>query len=395
MSEEAELENDSGYASLQQQTADVEPAKKEDRAVDLGEQNDAGQYSYTLDGGEIHNHSNGLVGGTMAGFVFQMPHVNAAFAEKPKFEDHWRANVGSVVADSVGNNNIGNLKDSNSHGNFSGDSMTALTSDEISQQLAAAVSLQPQVPRVVKTRSRRKPRRAPIKCERKSVQSSGFVDIKPKLEASDQNDSQFPLHDVPEMINKGILITDKKPGNSLVSLTNSKNQKGSRAGRSNLGLMDMKSAFEEIGNMAKCLICNKILANKNNRTFHWRSHVGDKRYTCDICNKAFTHPSNMRSHRKIHTDEKPFPCELCDRRFRRRDYLLQHLERFHYNPKSGSSDSASDMKMDGLTDMSNDNLTDMSGLTDASMTEAAMEGYSSKENITGGMGNGAFVSGSV
>ena len=102
-------------------------------------------------------------------------------------------------------------------------------------------------------------------------------------------------------------------------------------------ITDMKSAFLEMGNMAKCLICFKVLANKNNRTFHWRSHVGDKRYTCDICNKAFTHPSNMRSHRKIHTDEKPFPCELCDRRFRRRDYLLQHLERFHYNPKSTES----------------------------------------------------------
>ncbi|KAL3885352.1 hypothetical protein ACJMK2_025423 [Sinanodonta woodiana] len=96
-----------------------------------------------------------------------------------------------------------------------------------------------------------------------------------------------------------------------------------------VGSHTFETAFVEIGHMAKCLICEKVLYNKNNRKFHWRSHVGDKRYKCDICGKAFTHPSNMRSHRRTHTGEKPFGCEFCEKRYGRRDHLASHKLKYH------------------------------------------------------------------
>ncbi|KAL3885351.1 hypothetical protein ACJMK2_025422 [Sinanodonta woodiana] len=69
----------------------------------------------------------------------------------------------------------------------------------------------------------------------------------------------------------------------------------------NTGIYTYDTAFIKIGNMARCLICQKTLAHKFNRRFHWLSHVGDKCFVCNICGKAFNHPSNMRKHRKRHT----------------------------------------------------------------------------------------------
>ena len=188
-------------------------------------------------------------------------------------------------------------------------------------------------------RNKRKNRRAPMKIQKREVNEDLPVDTAGSSTVKMESDNALEGFD--NQLLSALNVTKMNDVDSLEVVNNnsvlkseaSANVRKTAKKPSITEITDMKSAFEEIGNMAKCLICNKILANKNNRTFHWRSHVGDKRYTCDICNKAFTHPSNMRSHRKIHTDEKPFPCDLCERRFRRRDYLLQHLERFHYNPK--------------------------------------------------------------
>lgn len=198
-------------------------------------------------------------------------------------------------------------------------------------------------------RNRRKNRKAPVKMQRKDGEQKKVALLQP---ASSSFGVVNEENHVETFVNQ-ISSLDVSKDNETVNSETVNNHFSAKLGVSSgvkkavkkhsmHNITDMKSAFEEIGNMAKCLICNKVLANKNNRTFHWRSHVGDKRYTCDICNKAFTHPSNMRSHRKIHTDEKPFPCDLCERRFRRRDYLLQHLERFHYNPKPSTEKSLID-----------------------------------------------------
>lgn len=312
------------------------------KALDLSEK--SGGYSYTLEQRpECSNYSNGLVGGTMAGFVYEDAAIKADYepeyptVEPKAFKNEWMEEKIDLSSNPIVKSE---LEEKKPKVEFATDDIAVPLSSDISKQLAAvagfsASSLGISKPSAWRSASRRKSRRAPVKVERKlSLSTLGLSANADSTIAMNADDNTVPS-DVPEFSSK--VFVSKKPGNSLVNISpNIKMQRG----RKGIDISDMKSAFEEIGNMAKCLICNKILANKNNRTFHWRSHVGDKRYSCDICHKAFTHPSNMRSHRKIHTDEKPFPCDLCDRRFRRRDYLLQHLERFHYNPKSQQNSDA-------------------------------------------------------
>ncbi|KAH3796789.1 zinc finger protein with KRAB and SCAN domains 1-like [Dreissena polymorpha] len=327
---ESHMANESGFLS---QAGDEESPC----ALDLSDK--GSHFAYTFDGtpgAPVHNHTNGLVGGTMSGFVYEQSNLKQESSEGNLFVPDWNKMKHDGVA---GQGNDADVKaefplsaaDEEVKKEEPIDEDAALSTEQIAEQMAAATALVhhglafQRSPLKPKSTNRRKPRKAPIKISRIFHEAPDSF-----LGMTEESIAESGLGLVPELINQGLLTTDKKPGNTLVSLTNGLNERGKST---RPGLLDMKSAFEEIGNMAKCLICNKILANKNNRTFHWRSHVGDKRYTCDICNKAFTHPSNMRSHRKIHTDEKPFPCDLCDRRFRRRDYLVQHLERFHYNPK--------------------------------------------------------------
>ena len=318
----------------------MEP-KEPSTALDLSDRTNS--YAYTLEGKE--GYTNGLVAGTMPGFVYEEAAMKSEFdnsdyssVDTKNFKNEWMEEKIDMSTNSI----VQNVFDQNRlkiKKELQDETPSLLSAIDITNQLPAVLSLFGQsmgdADSILKTSTprpvnRRKSRRAPVKVDKKSLLSTSFTSDAISPIAISTNNNEVP-NDVPDLINKGVVQTSKRPGNSLVHISTSvRNQRG----RKGLDISDMKSAFEEIGNMAKCLICNKILANKNNRTFHWRSHVGDKRYSCDICHKAFTHPSNMRSHRKIHTDEKPFPCDLCERRFRRRDYLLQHLERFHYNPKS-------------------------------------------------------------
>lgn len=318
----------------------AKPAVKEEtsKALDLSDKSSS--YAYTFEERvDEATYTNGLVGGTLPGFVYEeaamKPEYNESeftALESKGFKNEWMEEKIDLSTNPIGKIEKNEL---DSHDEYGTDSSALASINDISSQLSAAVAVFSQSglggikPNTQRSVNRRKSRRAPVKVEKKSILSTSFADYSCPI-AMSINNNEVP-NDVHESLTSCHEMTNKRSGNSLLSINSPVRTQRSRKG---LDFSDMKSAFEEIGNMAKCLICNKILANKNNRTFHWRSHVGDKRYSCDICQKAFTHPSNMRSHRKIHTDEKPFPCDQCDRRFRRRDYLLQHLQRFHHNPKS-------------------------------------------------------------
>ncbi|KAK3599717.1 hypothetical protein CHS0354_037189 [Potamilus streckersoni] len=90
-----------------------------------------------------------------------------------------------------------------------------------------------------------------------------------------------------------------------------------------------ESTFVLIGNMAKCLLCNKILKNKMSRRYHWRYHMGEKPYKCKYCEQRFGHPSNLVTHTRTHT--RPFQCIYCSAKFARRTELEKHNSDRHSN----------------------------------------------------------------
>ena len=103
-------------------------------------------------------------------------------------------------------------------------------------------------------------------------------------------------------------------------------------------------------------ICNKAFAQKGNLMWHYRTHSGEKLYSCETfgqnfkqlshlkvhyrhhdgekpfvcinCNKFFTQASNLVEYSKIHHDHQQHNCEVCGKSFKRSQYLKVH-EFFH------------------------------------------------------------------
>lgn len=65
----------------------------------------------------------------------------------------------------------------------------------------------------------------------------------------------------------------------------------------------------------ECHVCHKILCNKAVLRQHFRTHTGERPFSCDFCPMKFTTHYGLVVHRRLHTGEKPYVCEVCDRRF--------------------------------------------------------------------------------
>lgn len=65
----------------------------------------------------------------------------------------------------------------------------------------------------------------------------------------------------------------------------------------------------------ECHVCHKILCNKAVLRQHFRTHTGERPFSCDFCPMKFTTQYGLVVHRRLHTGEKPYVCEVCDRRF--------------------------------------------------------------------------------
>lgn len=83
-----------------------------------------------------------------------------------------------------------------------------------------------------------------------------------------------------------------------------------------------------------CQTCLKKFKTASAVTSHQAVHATVKAFKCDLCPYEGTTKPNLRIHQRTHSKEQPYVCQQCGKRFSTASNLLKHSRNIHQRLKT-------------------------------------------------------------
>lgn len=98
-----------------------------------------------------------------------------------------------------------------------------------------------------------------------------------------------------------------------------------RAEKMMMTLLAKRRESQQVTEINKCKVCDKIFTKNFSLTRHMLLHTGHRPFKCSICSYGFIQKSDLLRHEATHKAEYNFHCLYCTKRFKTKKNLQCHL----------------------------------------------------------------------